>query len=395
MSVYRPVYIDRNGRKQQSKIWWYNFRFGGKKIQQSAKTDKKTLAKIAEKNHRDELERSYTGARESFREPKNLVRTVSDAVDQYIDAYALGHSKKSLAWVNERAPHVKRLLGKLLVAEVTEQRLRRYMQDRLQEIRAHYDEPEEDTGHRTVNMEIDLLARAIGQEWRILWPRLRRLDEPRDTGRALEADEQERLLKFAAENRSPYLHTVLRIALLSGMRFGEIIRLRWDQVDLDHGTIAIGRSNLRHERAARVKTKASIRTVPMPPDLRSIFGEHLQFIETKLGPIQADWFIFSLCNRRRPIDPTRPVTDLHAWDRVREQAGVECRFHDLRHTAYTNLVELGVPDGVIEGLMGHISKQMKDRYSHVRMAAMREAVAKLSLDRVAKVFTKDIPKSIM
>ncbi len=64
---------------------------------------------------------------------------------------------------------------------------------------------------------------------------------------------------------------------------------------------------------------------------------------------------------------------------MRTDAGVECRFHDLRHTAFTKMVEAGVPEGVIRALMGHVSRAMMDRYSHVRMEAMGTAVESLSL----------------
>jgi integrase len=85
--------------------------------------------------------------------------------------------------------------------------------------------------------------------------------------------------------------------------------------------------------------------------------------------------VFPLCNRRRPVDPMRPVTNIKtAWTAVRVAAGIECRFHDMRHTAYTDVIEDNVPDGVISAVMGHISKEMEERYSHVRMSAMRKAV---------------------
>lgn len=380
MSVYQPTYIDpKTGKKKTQKVWWYSFTYAGRRIQQSAKTTRKTLAKIAEKKHRSELEESYTGARASANEPMQRMRAVNTAIDEYVKAYDVNHADKSATWVKERAPHVKRLLGKLLVADITEQRLLGYMQQRLSE----------GVGSRTVNMEIDCLARAIGHAWKLLWPKLKRLDEPKDTGRALEPGEEGKLLQWAAKSRSPYMLVMLRIALLTGMRFGEISKLRWHQVDLSAGTISIGRTRSRARSAARVKTPASVRAVPLAPELYSTFANHEAFIAKKIGPIEPDWYVFPLCNSRRPIDAMRPVTGIKsAWTTVREKAGVECRFHDLRHTAYTKLIEAGQPEGVIEALMGHISKEMKERYSHVRMAAKREAVGNLRLDHSVKESTK-------
>ena len=59
---------------------------------------------------------------------------------------------------------------------------------------------------------------------------------------------------------------------------------------------------------------------------------------------------------------------------------MDCRFHDLRHTAYSKLDEAEVPEQVIMALMGHVSRAMRDRYSHARMDAMRDAVKHLELD---------------
>ncbi len=294
---------------------------------------------------------------------------------QCLEIQPNNHADKSHAWVGERAPHVKRILGRLLVADITERKLLEYMEQRLAELRARHEEPGEETGHRTTNMEIDLIARAIGQPWAVLWPKLKRLHEPRDTGRALEPEEKNTLLELAAKNRSPYLLTMVRIAFMIGMRLGEISKLRWHQLDFDAGTISIGLTQKRSASASRVKTNAGKRTIAMPDKLCPIFADHAALIAKKLGPTEQDWYVFPLCNRRRPVDPMRPVTNIKsAWTAVRLAAGIQCRFHDMRHTAYTDMIEDNVPDGVIEAIMGHISKEMKQRYCHVRMSAMRKAV---------------------
>jgi integrase len=57
---------------------------------------------------------------------------------------------------------------------------------------------------------------------------------------------------------------------------------------------------------------------------------------------------------------------------------VSCRLHDLRHTVATKLAEAGVPESTMLSLMGHMSRAMLERYSHIRMAAKRVAVEALS-----------------
>ena len=54
------------------------------------------------------------------------------------------------------------------------------------------------------------------------------------------------------------------------------------------------------------------------------------------------------------------------------------RFHDLRHQAITELAEAGATDATMMALAGHMSREMLEHYSHVRMAAKREALEKLS-----------------
>jgi integrase len=81
-----------------------------------------------------------------------------------------------------------------------------------------------------------------------------------------------------------------------------------------------------------------------------------------------------------PNDPTRPITDVtSAWEALRKRAGVQCRLHDLRHTAATKMAEAGVPESTMLALMGHVSRAMMERYSHIRMTAKREAVEAMTI----------------
>jgi integrase len=78
--------------------------------------------------------------------------------------------------------------------------------------------------------------------------------------------------------------------------------------------------------------------------------------------------------------PDGPVTDISSgWDLVRSLAGVPYRLHDLRHTFCTRLAEAGAPESTMLALMGHMSRAMLERYSHIRMAAKRDAVSAITL----------------
>ena len=63
-----------------------------------------------------------------------------------------------------------------------------------------------------------------------------------------------------------------------------------------------------------------------------------------------------------------------AWNRVRREAKVKARFHDLRHTLITKLAESGAGDETIMGIAGHVSRRMLSRYAHIRTEAKRKAL---------------------
>ena len=106
----------------------------------------------------------------------------------------------------------------------------------------------------------------------------------------------------------------------------------------------------------------------------------LNWLREKFGKLQPNWYLFPFCDRVQPIDPSRPVTTVKSsWESVRLAAGVSCRFHDLRHTAATKMAENDVPEATMKALMGHLSRAMLERYSHIRDEAKRDAVEGLSL----------------
>jgi integrase len=356
MAVYRPKYRDpKTGERIESSIWWCCFWFAGKCYRESTMTTRKTLAVEYEKNRRLEIERQYAGI-STEQSAKSRIRTVTEAMKTYKAGYNVNHREKSQAWVRERSAHLERLLGNVVLLDLTETRIRQYIKDRLIE----------KAGNRTINMEVDCLARGVGRQWRELWPKVKRLEENHDVGVAL-STEEERLLETAEANKSPLILPFIRIALLTGMRSGEIRALRVGQLDWKARTLRVGKAKSR---------AGTGREIPMNEDLANTLTAQVTWLKKCFdAEPRTDWHLFPFSNRIRPADPLRPATTIKtAWESVRAAAQVRCRIHDLRHTALTKMAEAGVPESTMLAIAGHMSPAMLERYSHIRLRAKREAV---------------------
>ena len=355
MAVYKPTYKDpKTGRKKKQAIWWYNFTFGGKRIQESSKSTRKTVAVEAEKNRRLEFEKSFAGMPMERRQ--NRINSVADVVKVYQVRYALDHRdrEQSILFSKGRLAHVNRL------ADNPSTGLTGGYYPRL-----HYNPSGGGSGGRTVNMEVGELSRAIGKPWSVLWPKfVRKQEERKDLGKALSAEEEERLLEAAGKKKRWTLAaTMIRAALFTGMRSGEIIRLTWGQVNLSKRILTVGRA----------KTSSGTgRQIPMNNDLFVTFSARAEWFTQKFGHAEPEHYLFPF-GKPQPTDPMRCTTTLKTvWGSIRTEAKVNCRLHDLRHTALTKMAEAGVPESTMLALAGHMSRAMLERYSHIRMAAKRK-----------------------
>jgi integrase len=339
-------------------IWWYSFIYAGKRVQESAKTSRKTVAVEAERGRRLELERALSGLPTEGRERR--IRSVTEVLDCYADSYGLNHRQRSTVWVKGCVVHLKRHLGSVLLPDLTERVLHGFIRARL----------EERACGRTINMDLGTLSRAMGNSWRTLWPNLRKLEERKDAGRALSPEEEGKLVEAIPVLRSVLIGTFVRVALMTGMRAGEIISLTWGQVDLTERVITVGRA----------KTSSGTgRQIPMNQELAEVLSMHAAWFTARFRATNEADYLFPW-GSPFPTDPTRPTTTIKtAWENLRAKAGVSCRLHDLRHTAATKMAEAGIPESTMLSLMGHMSRAMLERYSHIRMAAKREAVESLSV----------------
>src|ERR1035437_5472788 len=132
MALFQPTYTDKRSRKKKtSPYWWIDFTIGDKRIRESTETTRKTIAGEYEKTRRLELERALAGLPSEA--PQKRIDTVGDRGTKYLDHYPINHRPKSVVFSNQRLAHVRRLLGGVLMPDLTEDRIRDYIKTRLSE----------------------------------------------------------------------------------------------------------------------------------------------------------------------------------------------------------------------------------------------------------------------
>jgi integrase len=162
-------------------------------------------------------------------------------------------------------------------------------------------------------------------------------DERKRT-RILSRDEEARLLAACDKPRRQHLGPIIICALDTGMRFGEIIQMRWGDVDMGSGIITI--------EAMHTKTMTE-RKVAVTSRLRAELVKLRQFF----APVDEDR-VFGVS-----------TTVKHSFDAARREAGlVDFRFHDLRHTAATRLTQGRMQLAEVGRILGHSDPKTTFRY---------------------------------
>ncbi|MEV7579041.1 tyrosine-type recombinase/integrase [Streptomyces erythrochromogenes] len=193
----------------------------------------------------------------------------------------------------------------------------------------------------------------------------------------LTADEARKFLAAANGHR---LQALFELALHTGLRKGELLGLRWEDLDLAGGTANIRRTLQRTNSGGLTplptKTKSSERRIALPtPCLRSL-EQHRDRQRKEREAAGTDWkdsgYVFTRPDGA-PIEGstlTRHFTTLLRQARLRR-----IRFHDLRHSAATLLLEQGVELIVIKELLGHAHIGVTATvYAHVRLRLQRDAI---------------------
>lgn len=202
---------------------------------------------------------------------------------------------------------------------------------------------------------------------------------PRHEIQPLDAADARRFLDAAKGTR---LEALYMVALTLGLRRGELLGLRWQDLALDRGTLRVNQAVQRVEgklRTAETKTDTSRRTLSLPASVVAALRAHRtrQLEERLLAG--ADWRDSGLVFTSRVGTPLEPRNLQRDFERILKLAKVpRVRFHDLRHSCASLLLAQGTQLRLIQEILGHSSIAMTaDLYSHIAPTLMREAAEKM------------------
>jgi integrase len=237
------------------------------------------------------------------------------------------------------------------VNEITAETLDRYKAKRLKEV-----------SPVSVNIELRALRAAMStaKRWRLVavTPEVSLARVPEQAPLSLSREEFQRLLSLIREN---WFRELILFAVCTGLRQAEILNLRWADIDLDRRLVSI-------ESRPTWKTKmGKRRVVPLSETAHVLLC-------AKLGKSLSE-YVFTLNDQK--ISGGYVSHKFKRYIRAANLSNQRLRFHSLRHSFATWLVQDGVPLAEIQKLLGHSSVQVTEKYSHLAGSELHSAVNRL------------------
>ncbi len=317
------------GLYRRGKIYWFTIMQNGKRIQVSTKADSKKLAdKIYAKVFSEIGEGRY------FENIKAQNITFKEMAQKYLGKYQKQRDATSL---NRLLPY----FGEKSLSEITTELVSDYRDERLKTVKP-----------ATVYQELALMRRMFNvarREWK--WISSNPVaDLSFSVGNKNARDRwltfaEEKSLLDSATNPS-WLKTLLVLALHTGMRRGEILRLMWQDIDFNRKLLTVQKSK-----------NGEKRSIPMSKTLCN------QLVDQKVRDISGRIFPIAVRSLRC------------AFLKALRKTGIEnFKFHDLRHTFATRLVQNGADLYKVKELLGHKTITMTMRYAHHCPESLRASI---------------------
>jgi len=349
------------GLFKRGQVWWMRFTYNGKQLRRPTETNDK---KLAEKIYHKVMTQIAEG--KWFEKPLGSDKTVRQLLDKYLTGYS---ARNNTPKTQERDKYTAKLFntffGDAILSEIGPKDIADYKAERRNKGRAP----------STVNRELGLLGHAFNlaiKEWEWLdFNPVARVSRERvfnKIERWLTFEEQEKLLAASPA----WLREIIIFAVNTGWRRSEILALTWDNVDLFKKKLTILEQK-NHDKDTQPFNERVLEVLKARYKVRSI-SSNLVFYDSE----------------GRELDGRHVLKVFTRAVRLAKIA--HCRFHDLRHTFATRLVQAGVDLYKVQKLMRHKSPLMTQRYAHHFSESLRDGVD--TLDRISTNLAQSTKKEI-
>jgi integrase len=343
------------GLYRRGQVWWMRFTYKGRQIRKPTETtDKKMAERIYHKVMTQVAEGKW------FDQPFGSDKTVRELLEKYLKDHS-ARNKAPRTHIRDKslANHINNTFGDYLLTAVSPRSLSEYKVRRR----------DEGAAPNTVNNELRLLSHAYNlavREWEwVEFNPVSRVSKERvnnQVERWLTHEEERTLLAVCPQ----WLREIIIFAVNTGLRQSEILDLTWDRVDLFRKTLVI------LEQKNRGKD-----TLPLNAQALDVLRAR-----NKVRSIKLNRVFFN--SEGEAIDARNLPRAFYIA--VKKAKLAKCRFHDLRHTFATRLVQAGVDLYKAQKLLRHKSPIMTQRYAHHFAESLRDGVE--TLDKISTILAR-------
>ena len=300
--------------------------------------------------------------------------TVGQWMNEWFEAYAKVKVRPSShqTYKGYIENHIKPNIGDIPIEKLTSLQLQKFYRRLLTEGRIPRIESEKQPkgpSAKTVRNINQVISSAMDMAVRhklILSNPTEGCELPKVEHREMKTLPAEQLGAFLREAKESGVYELYYLDLATGLRRGELLGLKWEDVDLQNGIIHVRRQVARVDGEVKelpLKTKNSYRNISISQDAVAML--------TEMEAHRSSDYVFP-SSTGGPISPDSVNNMLH---RVLKRAGLpSIRFHDLRHTFATLALQNGVDIKTVSGMLGHFSAGFTlDTYAHVTTSAQKEA----------------------
>jgi len=330
---------------RRGRVFWIQYYRRGRLYRESSRSEQKAVAKAFLKKREGD---GVDGRLPALQAEKTLFE---DLIRLFLQDYEINQrntqkrAQQYIAWLS-------REFKGLRANEITTPRVNEYILRRKSEGRTN----------GTINRELAALKRMFHLAAQqtpplvLVIPHIPKLRED-NVRKGFFAEEEYKLLRAALPD---HLKIPFILGHWTGMRAGEILMLRWEQVNLEEGWLRLEPGTTKNRRG---------RTVPLVQEVQEVLQLWREY--TILHHPHCPW----ICHFRGTQLKRVPK---RTWDKICERVGLRGKlFHDLRRTAIRNMVRAGIPERVAMEISGHKTRSVFDRYDIVNEADLIEAQRKL------------------